>query len=139
MVEHESFNMANDFNNHFFLLTSSPTPLDSPVPLQVLNFFRALVCRTILPHYNPSQVFPLPFIPHLSPSTNSKTYTQPLLLQKLFLLRKNMARIITREVITVWASSPSIFDYGMLLLFESSVLQRLRLLVKFHSENSCHI
>ena len=28
-----------------------------------------------LPHYNPSQIFPLPFMPHLSPSTSSETYT----------------------------------------------------------------
>ena len=48
---------------------------------------------------------------------------------ELLLPRKNTARIITREIITN-TSSPAIFDYGALLLFESSELAA-RLRVQF--------
>ena len=68
VVELENFYMANDSNNHLFRFTIPPTPLDSPVPLPGPYLFQSTSVQNHLLHYNPSQVVPLPFIPHQSPS-----------------------------------------------------------------------
>jgi len=73
MVELENFNMANNSNNNFFPFTIPPTSLDSPVPLPGPYLFQRASVQNHLPHYNPSQKVPLPFMPHLSSSTSSKT------------------------------------------------------------------
>ena len=69
----ENFNMANYSNCHFFRFTIPPTPLDSPVSRPSPYLFQSASVQNYLPHYNPSQVVPLPFKPHPSPSTRSET------------------------------------------------------------------
>ena len=60
MVELENFNKANNSNNHFFWFTIPLTSLDSPVPRPGPYLFQRAGVQNYLPHYNPSQVVPLP-------------------------------------------------------------------------------
>ena len=60
MVELENFNKVNNSNNHLFWFTIPLTSLDFLVPQPGPYLFQRAGVQNYLPHYNVSQVVPLP-------------------------------------------------------------------------------